>query len=60
MKRYAPTILNQTEDFTNHQLQMMLCTMMPIIEHHTDETTAQAILDHAIQVEKDAAAQAVA
>lgn len=53
MKRYTPTILNQTEDFTKHQLQMMLCTMMPIIEHHTDETTAQAILDHAIQVEHE-------
>lgn len=53
MKRYTPTILNQTEDFTKHQLQMMLCTMMPIIERHTDETTAQAILDHAIQVENE-------
>ena len=53
MKRYAPAILKQTEDFTKHQLQMMLCTMMPIIEHHTDETTAQAILDHAIQVENE-------
>ncbi|MGX9168125.1 hypothetical protein ACWWU1_12915 [Corynebacterium striatum] len=28
MKRYAPTILNQTEDFTKHQLQMMLCTII--------------------------------
>lgn len=53
MKRYAPAILNQTEDFTKHQLQMMLCTIMPFIEHHTDETTAQAILDHAIRVENE-------
>lgn len=53
MKRYAPTILNQTEDFTKHQLQMILCTIMPIIEAHTDETTAQAILDHAIRVENE-------
>lgn len=53
MKRYAPAILKQTDGFTKHQLQMMLCTIMPIIEHHTDETTAQAILDHAIRVENE-------
>lgn len=55
MKCYATTILNQTEGFTKHQLQMMLCTMTSMIEYYTDETTAQNTLDHAIQLEHVAA-----
>ncbi|WP_172454545.1 hypothetical protein [Corynebacterium striatum] len=55
MKCYATTILNQTEGFTKHQLQMMLCTMTAMIEYYTDETTAQNTLDHVIQLEHVAA-----